>query len=272
MTRTRAEVSRPTTVTPPWEPTETDGRGPRRVATLAPTAVAAIIVVTVLIASGAGAGISATQSDRPTVAVVGATVPASDTATVRVALTGAPDGLAGYYLRVSVADAGVARIESASYPDQFGMTTDPAVSGDGRTVTLEAADVDAAIEPGASDVTLATVTVSGVAPGEVGVTVDPIQFDADGGAAIAPAARGDAITVTSADGVATDAASGSTPGANGDGSGVDGDRAAETDGTGRDADRSVVGKTGDGDGVSVAVVVAGSLALVTAGLAIGRRF
>jgi hypothetical protein len=214
----------------------------------------------VVLSAVAGAGIAAAQDDRPTVAIVGATVGDSATVTLQVALTVAPEGLAGYYLRVSVADPEVARIEAASYPDSFGMTTDPAVAPDGASVTLEAADVDGAIEPGASDVTLATVTVSGVAPGEAQLSVEPLQFDADGGALMDPATRADAVTVTPG-----------SPETGGDGAAVSGEPPAATgvadgnDATGDDATGGLP------DAAPPLVVTAAAVGLVVAGLAIGRR-
>jgi hypothetical protein len=188
------------------------------------------------------AGTATAQSDRPTVQVVGNTVTAAGTTTVGVVLTSAPDGLAGYYLDVAVENPEVARIDGASYPDRFALTSDPSVGDDGATVTLEAADMEGAIEPGATEVALATVQLSGVSPGEAELTVEPRQFDADDGSAFQPATAAGAVTVTGGDGDgataadttptsddgATDA-SGSGDADDGDG---DGDAAADGDGPG----------------------------------------
>ncbi|WP_435067096.1 cell surface protein [Haloplanus sp. C73] len=162
----------------------------RRVAVVA-LAVCALLAV-------AATGAVTAQSDQPAVVVTDATTTTGDTTTVGIVLTTAPDGLAGYYLDVSVETAGTARIESASYPDRFGLTTEPQVSDDGATVTLEAADMEGAIEPGATDVTLATVELAGAASGDTELTVRPRQFDADTGEAFQPATQAGTVTVTGA--------------------------------------------------------------------------
>jgi hypothetical protein len=173
--------------------TRPDGRTRRRT-----LALAALVLL-----GAAAIGTAAAASDRPAVRVDDVAVATGDTAVVAVVLTAAPDGLAGYYLRVAVADADVARVAGASYPDAFGLTTDPEVGADGRTVALEAADLDGAIEPGATDVTLATVELAGRAPGEVRVAVDPVQFDADGGESFDPVARPGTVAVTDGEGTAS---------------------------------------------------------------------
>jgi hypothetical protein len=73
-------------------------------------------------------------------------------------------------------------VVGANYTDAFGLTTEPAVSDDGRTIRLEAADVGGNVGPGATDVTLATVELRGESAGRAGLEVRPVQFDADGGA------------------------------------------------------------------------------------------
>jgi hypothetical protein len=135
---------------------------------------------------------------------------ADGTTTVGVVLTSAPDGLAGYYLELTVENPEVASVRSASYPDRFGLTSEPDVGADGATLTLEAADVEDAIEPGATDVTLATVTVAGASPGEVELTIDPQQFDADDGSAVSPATRPGTVTVGSGGATPSTADPGST--------------------------------------------------------------
>jgi len=153
------------------------------------TATIALAVVAVLTAVGtaAGAGAATAQSDRPTVRVTEATATGEGTTAVGVVLTAAPDGLAGYYLDLSVDGPDGARIVGASYPEQFGLTTDPAVADDGGTVTLEAADLEGAVEPGATDVRLATVELSGATPDDLALAVEPRQFDADDGSTFEPA-------------------------------------------------------------------------------------
>ncbi|ESP86952.1 hypothetical protein [Candidatus Halobonum tyrrellensis] len=164
-----------------------------------PRGVALGLTALALLGGVTAAGTVAAQSDAPTVRVGGATVAPDGTVTVGVVLTDAPDGLSGYYLDLSVSDPETAHIDSAGYPDAFGLTTDPAIADDGASVTLEAADVEGAVEPRASNVTLATVELAGVAPGETELVVEPRQFDADDGSALDPATRAGVVTVTGGD-------------------------------------------------------------------------
>ena len=193
--------------------------------------IAALAVVTLgLGLLAAGAGVTTAQTAQPTVSVSSATTTVDDTATVDVVLTEAPDGLSGYYLDLTVDNPEAAAVTSASYPDEFGLTTDPTIDADGQTVTLEAADMEGSISPGATDVTLATVTVAGVAPGEVGLAVEPRQFDADDGSAFTPATQAGTLTVAGDDASSTDDAApgGSDDAESADGSAADGGEAGAT--------------------------------------------
>jgi hypothetical protein len=134
------------------------------------------------------------QSDAPTLTTTSASVEPGETTTVTVLLIGVPDGLAGYELVVSLSDD-AATVTDATYPEGFGLTTDPQVSGDGSSVTLEAADTASVVEPGATNATLATVTISGESAGEVSVELDARQLDADGGGELSPATVPGTVTV-----------------------------------------------------------------------------
>jgi len=161
--------------TPDPRPPREERDRPRRVR------FAAIVSLAVLAATVGGAAAAAAAQDGPTVKVADASVDPGETGTVRVVLTSAPEGLAGYELVLSFETDGVATFAGAEYADAFGLTTDPAVGDDGRTVRLEAADVGGNVPSGASNVTLATVELRGVSAGETAVEVRPVQFDADGG-------------------------------------------------------------------------------------------
>jgi len=139
--------------------------------------------------AGTGAAVAAT-TDAPgngtSLAVADATVDVNDETQVRVSLSEAPEGLAGFELTLSVGSLGVAEMTGASYPDDYGLTTDPAVGPDERTITVEAVDLVGAVEPGASNVTLATINVSGAMPGATNLEVIDARLDADGGASLDP--------------------------------------------------------------------------------------
>jgi hypothetical protein len=154
---------------------------------------AALALVVLALVCAASTTVAA-QGDQPTVSVENATVAADGTATVDVVLTSAPNGLAGYLLELSV-EGDAARIESVSYAEQFGVTTEPSIGAEDRTATLEAADLEGNVQAGATDVTLATVAIVGAGAGEATLAVEPVQFDADGGAAFEPASRSGTLTV-----------------------------------------------------------------------------
>ncbi|MFB6196041.1 MAG: hypothetical protein ABEI80_07700 [Haloplanus sp.] len=175
------------------------------------TAVAVVLAALALFGAVATAGTATAQSDRPIIVVTDGTTAADGSTTVGVVLTNAPDGLAGYYLELTVENPKIARIRSASYPDRFGLTSQPRIASDGSAVTLEAADVEGAIEPGATDVTLAMITVAGASPGEVELALEPRQFDADDGSAFSPATQPGTVTVTGSDAASTTTANGATP-------------------------------------------------------------
>lgn len=167
-----------------------------------PTRVALAVALAAVALLGTAGAVTA-QTGQPTISVNDATATTDDTTTVDVVLAEAPDGLSGYYLDLSVEDGGVARIESASYPDKFGLTSDPDIGSEGRTVTLEAADMEGTIGPGATNVTLATIEVAGVAPGRARIAVEPRQFDNDDGVQFQPSTQPGVLTV---DGEPNDAA------------------------------------------------------------------
>ncbi|KOX92949.1 cell surface protein [Haloarcula rubripromontorii] len=154
-----------------------------------------LALVALVCLAGTVPALTAGQS-TPTISIETDSVAAGETMAVPVVLTSAPDGLAGYQLELTVDDPAVARFENASYPDSLSLTTDPVISADGGTITLEAADLDGQIEPGASDVTLATIQLAGVDGGETQVTVASSQIDADGGGAVEPATEPTALAVS----------------------------------------------------------------------------
>ncbi|WP_049922419.1 hypothetical protein [Halopiger djelfimassiliensis] len=150
----------------------------------------------------AGAGVAnvgavggAETADDPTLVVTDVTTEPESSGTHRIALTGVPDGLAGFKLTLALEEDGVGTVTNASYPDHFGMTTDPIVSADDRRITVEAADLNDEITPGAADVTLATVDVTGVDDGETTLHVTDAQIDADGGSPVEPAFETGTLTV-----------------------------------------------------------------------------
>jgi hypothetical protein len=210
------------------------------------------LVALALFGATAASTTVAAQGDQPTVRVGSATVTAGGTVTVDVVLSSAPDGLAGYLLEFSV-EGDAARVESVSYPERFGVTTDPDIEADGRTATAEAADLEGNVQTGATDVTLATVRIAGTGAGEATLTVEPVQFDADGGASFRPATQAGTLTIESAATTTQSDGDVSTPAASG-GS----DAGAATEPT-------------DGDGPLSPALVLVAFAVLTAVALAGRR-
>ncbi|ELZ15250.1 hypothetical protein C477_18730 [Haloterrigena salina JCM 13891] len=137
----------------------------------------------------------ASSGAEPALVVSDATVEPDSTGSLRVSLTDVPDGLAGFKIALAVDDGDVATVANASYPDHFGLTTDPAVGADGETITVEAADLDDAVTAGDANVTLATIDVAGADAGQTDLRVTSMQVDDDDGGAVDPSLEAGTLTV-----------------------------------------------------------------------------
>jgi 2',3'-cyclic-nucleotide 2'-phosphodiesterase (5'-nucleotidase family) len=122
------------------------------------------------------------------------TVANGETGAVNLTLT-TTEGFSGGQVTVSLSNGSVARITGASYGDALGLTREPEVANDGSSVVLRAADVDHRIEPGATDVRLATVTVRGESAGTSRVNVTVSSFDNETGAPASFAVRDGQVSV-----------------------------------------------------------------------------
>jgi|GEM_PF-475570 hypothetical protein len=146
--------------------------------------------------SVSGVDTTATAAAESTLVVTDSTVEPGTTATHRITLTDAPDGLAGFEVTLELS-GDAATVSNASYPDAYGLTTEPITSADGRSVTVEAADLTDEVTPGATDVTLATVEVNATetATGSTTLRVAEPQVDADDGGRIEPALESGTLTI-----------------------------------------------------------------------------
>ena len=161
------------------------------------TAVAVTFVVAV-VAGFAAAGATAPPASPPDeqVTAQNATVGADERTNLSVVLTEAPDGLAGFELTVELDTPSVANVTGVAYPDRFGLTTEPRIAADRQSVTVEAADLNDSVGPGGTDVTLATVALTGTdGGGSTGVSIVDAQVDADGGDRIAAGEDPEEVTV-----------------------------------------------------------------------------
>ena len=126
--------------------------------------------------------VSASAANTVTLDPQSVTVSPGSNSTVTVRVDEFTQGLAGYQLRVTLTDPGVAEIIGVSYPIWAKLSNSTGVPSD--SVTLSAVDIDRQIGPGARDVVLGTFTVHGDATGSTGFVLSDIQVDADGGAVI----------------------------------------------------------------------------------------
>jgi hypothetical protein len=96
---------------------------------------------------------------------------AGETATVPIVLASAPNGLSGYVVNVYVGDPSAVEITAVAFPDWAGMQSSSAVPA--GQVRLRAVDMAMQVPVGATNVTLATLTVRGRALGSTTITVAP---------------------------------------------------------------------------------------------------
>jgi endoglucanase len=155
------------------------------------------------------------EEEQPqTVRIRAESVSAGGTTEASITLSNAPNGLAGFKLKVSVEDTSIATIENASLPSTLtapgGGTT---IADDGSSVTLRAADLEQNIQDGATDITLATVTLNGHSTGQTEVVVAVQTIDDDAGSAIPVSTTGAMLTVEkgSSDGGSVKPIEGETP-------------------------------------------------------------
>ncbi len=113
-------------------------------------------------------------------------------ATVPVTLISSPRGLSGYMIEVIVADADVATLEDVTFPE-FGLVR--RVPSEGPELQLAAADLTRRVEPGAVDVTLATLVVVGARVGTTELRIKVDIMSDDDGSPMTPEARGATLTV-----------------------------------------------------------------------------
>jgi hypothetical protein len=254
--------------TPTHRPTRDGQERPRRARAAIALAVVAVLATVTLAATVAGVGATvAAVQDGPTVQVTDASVDPGGTATVRVVLTSTSEGLAGYELVLSV-EGEAATVVGANYTDAFGLTTEPAVNDDGRSVRLEAADVGGNVEAGATDVTLATVELRGESAGRADLEVRPVQFDADGGTRMNVSVESGSVVVGEPEPTATPTSE-PTATSTGESESADG----STSSSGADAATATpTNTTTSGQGsLPLAGLGVAAVALVLVGVLLGRR-
>jgi PKD repeat protein len=109
-------------------------------------------------------------------------------ATVDLVLDEAPAGLAGYSINISFANPNIARVSAVSYPGWAALTDTSALpSSDCR---VKATDTGEQVQAGAANITLATVTIEGIAGGTTSVNLVVNMMNDDNDAIMSPATTG----------------------------------------------------------------------------------
>jgi PKD repeat protein len=123
-----------------------------------------------------------------------ASVIESRTTEIDVTVSSLPEGLSGYNLTVTVDDPAIADITGISYPSWVTVTENSSLPG--SPVYLAALDGGENIQPGAEDVVLATLTVSGKDMGLANLSIGVHRLDDDEGYRIEPELATGEVEVT----------------------------------------------------------------------------
>ncbi|WP_154019998.1 hypothetical protein [Halococcus sediminicola] len=160
--------------------------------------VVASLAVAGVAVSGPLVGQSVAQTQEPATIAAGSTSTSPGaSASVDLTLSTAPEGVSGYDLVVRLADPSVGTITSASVASEFGLDR-VSVSDDGTTVMLAGVDNDENVQPGATDVQLGTVELTGESAGTTQVVVEEVNLDDDDGNAANPGTTPGTLTVAGA--------------------------------------------------------------------------
>lgn len=114
--------------------------------------------------------------------------------TLDIILDSAPSGISGYQMTVQSDNAAVAKVTGATYPSWAALSE--ALPGDGGSFALRAIDLNSGVEAGASQVTLATLSVQATGSGTAQITIQNLQIDDDAGNALQAEAKSGTVTVS----------------------------------------------------------------------------
>lgn len=149
--------------------------------------IALLLGIALALAVGAGAVAAAggiTVSDE--------TATAGDRTEVVVSMPEAPDGLQRYNVTVHLENAEIAMPASAAAGDVEGFQVRSTTED---SITFRAADLSESVQPGATDVTLGTITLEASNPGSADLTATVHDFQNDDGEQSEPAVSGGTVTV-----------------------------------------------------------------------------
>ena len=103
--------------------------------------------------------------------------------------------MSGFEIQVTSANGGVAQISGSSYPG-YGLSLTQPTSLPAATVTLTAADLAGIVQPGATNIELATVTIRGMGSGSTNVSITVTKLDDDNGLPINPTITVGSVSVS----------------------------------------------------------------------------
>ncbi|MDH7510073.1 MAG: hypothetical protein QHH04_03405 [Methanolinea sp.] len=121
------------------------------------------------------------------------TIQKSGTAEISLVLDDAVSGLAGYDLVIRFSNPTIAEISEVTYPAWAALnnTTRKADS----SVRISGVDLSRQVNPGMTAVPLANLKIRGISGGSSSISLESVNMDADGGAAITPTLPTGQITV-----------------------------------------------------------------------------
>ncbi|AAM07629.1 leucine-rich repeat protein [Methanosarcina acetivorans] len=105
-----------------------------------------------------------------------------------------PAGLSGYNLTVAIDDPAVAEIVDIEYPTWALITQNSTLPG--SSIYMKTVDLEDAVQEGAANVVLATLTVSGKEKGSANLSIGVKRLEEDSGDSIEPALLAGTIEVT----------------------------------------------------------------------------
>lgn len=167
--------------------------------------ISILLLLTGLILMGISGAVSAVVLSVPNLTLSGS----GSTAPVPVILDSVPDGIAGYKINLSMIPSGKARLIRVEFPVAFsGMNTNSSFPTEQARVV--AVDLSKAIQPGATNVTLCTLTAEGTGAGTAQMVLSIGELTDDSGNPMAATLKNGTIIVGSATPTPTPTASPTT--------------------------------------------------------------
>ena len=143
-----------------------------------------IVIFLVLIVVFTGI-IATSNSSSPVVSISDGQVDAIGSTTgINITLSEVQNGLSGYNLTISLSNTSIAEIISVSFPEWAALHDNSTLPGD--SVWIKAADLNDQIKSGATNISLATLTIRGDSPGNTSISAMVTKMDDDNGNPINP--------------------------------------------------------------------------------------